>query len=124
MIWCTSDLRIGVEIFSGDNSVLDVVECVNEIAEHFRIVELLGDHFRMGESLFRLRERGLEVGVYPTNDSRMIPASSRCTTRSPSAASATPPTPNSTRTCPPPSPAAPAEDGESTRPAKATGEAV
>ena len=57
--------------------MLDVADCVNELAERFRIVELLGDPFRLGESLFRLRERGLEVGTYPTNDSRMIPAASR-----------------------------------------------
>ena len=77
VVWVTEDLRLGCEIFSGESSVLDVADCVNELAERFRIVELLGDHFRLGESLFRLRERGLEVGTYPPNDSRMIPASSR-----------------------------------------------
>ena len=77
VVWVTEDLRLGCEIFSGESSVLDVADCVNELAERFRIVELLGDPFRLGESLFRLRERGLEVGTYPTNDSRMIPAASR-----------------------------------------------
>jgi len=77
VIWCTPDLRIGCEIYSGDSSILDVSDCVAELASRFRIVEVLGDHFRLGESLFRLRERGIEVATYPTTDARMVPASSR-----------------------------------------------
>ena len=50
VVWVTEDLRLGCEIFSGESSVLDVADCVNELAERFRIVELLGDPFRLARA--------------------------------------------------------------------------
>jgi len=71
----TEDLRIGVEVFQGDEAVLEVAERVRELAERFEIAELSFDPWRFQQAALELQAEGMPVVPFPQSNVRMVPAS-------------------------------------------------
>ncbi len=75
VVWRTEHLRIGVEIFTGDDAVLDVAAFVPELAERYAIQAAIFDPWRAGQMAREWEQRGILAVVFPQHDGRMIPAS-------------------------------------------------
>ena len=75
VVWCTEHLRIGVEIFTGDDAVLDVAAFVPELAERYAIQAAIFDPWRAGQMAREWEQRAILAVVLPQHDGRMIPAS-------------------------------------------------
>ncbi|MBA3735177.1 MAG: hypothetical protein H0W90_08270 [Actinobacteria bacterium] len=77
VVWINANLHVGVEVFHGDEGVLEAKTLVEEIASKYQLVELVFDPWRFGQAAQELRQRGITVIEFPQSDSRMLPASDR-----------------------------------------------
>jgi len=75
--YATEDLRIGVEVYEGDEAVLTVAERVRELAVRFDVAEVVFDPWRFQAPALELERDGLPVMPYPQTNARMVPASER-----------------------------------------------
>ena len=75
VVWVNESLHVGVEIFQGEDAVVEVAAFVPELAERFSIVEAVFDPWRAGQMAREWEQRGVPAVAFPQSDSRMIPAS-------------------------------------------------
>jgi phage terminase large subunit-like protein len=75
----TDDLRVAaVEVFEGNDSVLDVTEAVRRLAQGFVVREVAYDPWRFKSEALRLEGEGIGPMVeFPQSHARMVPASER-----------------------------------------------
>jgi hypothetical protein len=77
VVWLNDRLHVGCEIFHGDGGVLEAKALVEELAAKYRIVEVVFDPWRFGQTAQELSQRGIKVVEFPQSDSRMCPTSER-----------------------------------------------
>jgi phage terminase large subunit-like protein len=77
VVFVNERLHVGVEVFTGDRSIVDVAACVDELAERYEIVECVYDPWRAASLAFEWEQRGIVAVQFPQSDARMIPASQR-----------------------------------------------
>jgi phage terminase large subunit-like protein len=75
VVWVNESLNVGVEIFTGEDAVLEVAAFVPELAERYQVVEAAADPWRAGQMARDWEQRGIRASVFPQHDGRMIPAS-------------------------------------------------
>jgi phage terminase large subunit-like protein len=73
--WVTEDLRVGSEIFYGDEAVLDCLAKVRELADELDVREVAFDPWHFSQAAIELEREGLPVVAFPQSNSRMVPAS-------------------------------------------------
>jgi phage terminase large subunit-like protein len=69
--WVTPDLRVGIEIWQGEDAVLKARDAVPELCKRFRVREVLYDAWRFQAPALELAERGLPMIEWPTSIPRM-----------------------------------------------------
>jgi phage terminase large subunit-like protein len=77
VVWINENLQVGVETWTGDDSVLEVASFVAELADQYQIVEAVYDPWRAGQMAQEWEQRGIQAVQFPQSDSRMIPACER-----------------------------------------------
>jgi phage terminase large subunit-like protein len=77
VVWINKNYDVGVEIFSGDEAILQVADAVRDLATRYRIAECSFDPWRAGQIAAELEQRSIRVSAFPQHDARMIPASQR-----------------------------------------------
>jgi hypothetical protein len=77
VVYDNAQLHVGVETWSGDDAILEVVAFVSELADRFHIVEAVFDPWRAGQMSQESEQRGIVAVSFPQSDSRMIPAPER-----------------------------------------------
>ena len=70
-------LHVGVDVFHGDQGVLDCVDKVRELAGTYNMREVVFDPWRFGQAAQELEREGITMTAFPQSDARMIPASDR-----------------------------------------------
>ncbi len=75
VVWVTDDLRVGCEIYRGDEAVLDCLAKVRELAGTFDVREVAFDPWRFGQAAIELEREGLPVIAFAQSNVRMVPAS-------------------------------------------------
>jgi phage terminase large subunit-like protein len=75
VVWVTDDLRVGCQIYRGDEAVLDCLAKVRELAGTFDVREVAFDPWRFGQAAIELEREGLPVIAFPQSNVRMVPAS-------------------------------------------------
>jgi len=75
VVWVTDDLRVGCQIYRGDEAVLDCLAKVRELAGTFTVREVAFDPWRFGQAAIELEREGLPVIAFPQSNVRMVPAS-------------------------------------------------
>ena len=75
--YVTEDLRVGIEIFEGDEAVLEVAARVRALASRFDVAEVAFDPWRFQAPAIELERDGLPVIQFPQTNVRMVPASER-----------------------------------------------
>jgi len=75
--WVTEDLRADCAVFTGNEAVLACAAKVRELAQEFRVVEVVADPWRFQQSMLELAERGIAVLDFPQSNARMGPSSER-----------------------------------------------
>jgi phage terminase large subunit-like protein len=66
-----------VDIFHGDEGVLDCVDRVRELATDYQVREVMYDPWRFGQAAQELDRERIVVTQFPQTDARMVPASER-----------------------------------------------
>ena len=67
-----------VEVFQGNEAVLEVTEAVQRLAQRFTVSEIAYDPWRFKSEALRLEAEGLGPMVeFPQSHSRMVPASEK-----------------------------------------------
>ena len=75
IVWIDEDFRVGCEILSGDDALMEAPGVLLDLARRFRIVEVAFDPWR-AQVLAKIAEQhGIKTTAFPQSDSRMIPAS-------------------------------------------------
>ena len=77
VVWATEDLRVGASIYNGDDSVLDVVTRIRQLADEFTVREIVYDPWRFQAPALDLERDGLPVVKFPQSNERMVPATER-----------------------------------------------
>lgn len=77
VVWINEGYQVGVEIFHGDEGVLDCVDRVRELAGRYQVREVVYDPWRFGQAAQELEAERIIVTQFPQTDARMIPASDR-----------------------------------------------
>jgi phage terminase large subunit-like protein len=77
VVYCTDDLRIGVQTWEGEEAVIYAEAALRELAERFAIVEVAFDPWRFGAQALDLAKAGLRMVQFPQSDSRLVPAGER-----------------------------------------------
>jgi phage terminase large subunit-like protein len=77
LVYVTEDLRVGVETWQGEESVLYIEAALRELAERQEIREVAFDPWHFGAQALDLGQRGLRMVEFPQSSSRMVPASER-----------------------------------------------
>lgn len=77
IVWVTEDLRVGCEVYEGDEAVLTVAQRVRELAELYEIRELVHDPWRFQQAALEMEAEGLPIIPFPQSNARMVPASER-----------------------------------------------
>jgi phage terminase large subunit-like protein len=77
VVWVTEDLRVGCQVYTGNEAVLQCAAKVRELAEDFTVVEVIADPWRFQQSMLELAQRNLRVTEFPQSNARMGPASER-----------------------------------------------
>jgi phage terminase large subunit-like protein len=77
VVWINESYQVGVEIFHGDEGVLDCVDKVRELAGSYQVREVVYDPWRFGQAAQELEAERIVVTQFPQRDARMIPASER-----------------------------------------------
>jgi len=75
--WVTEDLRVDCAIYTGNEAVLACAQKVRDLAQEFRVVEVVADPWRFQQSMLELAERGILIMDFPQSNARMGPASER-----------------------------------------------
>ncbi len=75
--WVNEGRQVGVEIFHGDEGVLEAKALIEELAERYSVREVAYDPWRAGQLAQELEQRGIVATAWPQTDARMIPASER-----------------------------------------------
>lgn len=75
VVWVTEDLRVGAEVYHGDEAVLDCLAKVRELAGTYTVAEVAYDPWRFGQAAIELEREGLPVVAFPQSNVRMVPAS-------------------------------------------------
>jgi phage terminase large subunit-like protein len=75
IVWITRDGRVGVRIFSGEDGIVDAAALIPELAERYRIRELVYDPWRAAMLVRGLEQHRIRCTAFAQSDSRMIPAS-------------------------------------------------
>jgi phage terminase large subunit-like protein len=70
-------LRVGCQVYTGNEAVLACAAKVRELAEDFTVVEVVFDPWRFQQGALELAERGIRVTEFPQSNARMGPASER-----------------------------------------------
>jgi phage terminase large subunit-like protein len=75
IVWLDQELRLGVEIWSGDDALMEATAFLPELARRYRIREVVYDPWR-AQTLAKIAEQhGIRCTAFPQSDARMIPAS-------------------------------------------------
>jgi phage terminase large subunit-like protein len=77
IVYVTEDLRVGLEIFEGDEAVLEVAAKLRELAGLYEIAEVAFDPWRFQAPALELQAEGMPVVPFPQSNARMVPASER-----------------------------------------------
>ncbi len=77
VVWVTEDLRVGCQVFHGNEAVLACAAKVRELADEYAIAEVIYDPWRFQHAALELAERGLLTVEFPQSHARMGPASER-----------------------------------------------
>jgi phage terminase large subunit-like protein len=77
VVWMNEQHHVGCEIHRGDDAVLDIADCIRELARRYDVLEVALDPWRAAALGAELEREGLVVSTYPQQDSRVIPASQR-----------------------------------------------
>lgn len=77
VVWVNSELHVGAAIYHGDSGVLECVDTVRELAERYRVREVVFDPWRFGQAAQELERERVRTLAFPQNDHRMVPASVR-----------------------------------------------
>ena len=77
VVWVNEALHVGAAIYHGDSGVLEAVDHVRALADHYNVRELVYDPWRFGQAAQELEREGMLVVAFPQHDARMIPASAR-----------------------------------------------
>lgn len=75
--WINERYQVGIEIFHGDEGVLDCIDKVRELAAIYQVREVMFDPWRFGQAAQELERERIVVTAFPQTDARMIPASAR-----------------------------------------------
>jgi phage terminase large subunit-like protein len=74
VIWVTRDLRVGCQVYQGDDAVLDVRDAVRSLLAEFDVRSVAYDPWRFRESALELEAEGAPMVEWPQTDQRMVPA--------------------------------------------------
>jgi phage terminase large subunit-like protein len=77
VVYVNANLHVGVEIYHGDQGVLDCVDKIRELASLYNVRVVVFDPWRFGQAAQELEREGVIVTTFPQSDVRMIPASNR-----------------------------------------------
>lgn len=77
VVMATADLRVQASIFEGDDSILEVIRHVEELAGIYEVVELAHDPWRFQQAALELAQAGMMVVQFPQTNERMVKASER-----------------------------------------------
>ena len=77
VVWINEHHHVGCEIHRGDDAVLEIADCIRELARHYDVQEVALDPWRAAALGAELEREGLTVSTFPQQDSRVIPASQR-----------------------------------------------
>jgi phage terminase large subunit-like protein len=75
LVWIDEQYRIGCEILSGDDALMEAPGVLLELARRYRIVEIVFDPWRAQVMAKIAEAHGLKTTAFAQSDSRMIPAS-------------------------------------------------
>jgi phage terminase large subunit-like protein len=75
--WINERHHVGCEIHRGDDAVLEIADCIRELARRYDVQEVALDPWRAAALGAELEREGLTVSTYPQQDARVIPASQR-----------------------------------------------
>jgi phage terminase large subunit-like protein len=74
-VWIDRQGAIGCEIMSGDDAIMEMTAFLVELAQRFRIRELVYDPWRAATLAKIAEQHGIKCTAFPQSDSRMLPAS-------------------------------------------------
>ena len=77
VVWATDDLRVGVETWHGDESVIYAEAKVRQLAAQYDVESVSFDPWRFKAAALSLQSEGLRMIEWPQTDVRMIPAAER-----------------------------------------------
>jgi phage terminase large subunit-like protein len=77
VVWVTADLRVGCQVYEGDEGVLRCAERVRDLARELAVMEIAFDPWRFTQAALEFEREGLPAVAFPQTDARMIPASQR-----------------------------------------------
>jgi phage terminase large subunit-like protein len=75
--WINDRHHVGCEIHRGDDAVLEIADCIRELARRYDVQEIALDPWRAAALGAELEREGLTVSTFPQQDARVIPASQR-----------------------------------------------
>jgi phage terminase large subunit-like protein len=75
--WINEQHHVGCEIHRGDDAVLEIADCIRDLARRYDVREVALDPWRAAALAAELEREGHVVSIYPMQDSRVIPASQR-----------------------------------------------
>jgi phage terminase large subunit-like protein len=75
IVWIDEEFRVGSWIESGDDALFEAPAVLLELAQRFRIVEVLYDPWRMSTLAQIAEQHRIKITAFPQSDARMIPAS-------------------------------------------------
>jgi phage terminase large subunit-like protein len=75
IVWIDEEFRVGCWIESGDDALFEAPSVLLELAQRYRIVEVLFDPWRMQTLATIAEKHRIKTTAFPQSDSRMIPAS-------------------------------------------------
>jgi phage terminase large subunit-like protein len=75
--WINDGHHVGCEIHRGDDAILEIADCIRELARRYDVQEVALDPWRAAALGAELEREGLTVSTFPQQDSRVIPASQR-----------------------------------------------
>ena len=75
IVWLDEDLRVGCEIWSGEEALMDATAFLPELAKRYAVQEVVYDPWRATTLAQIAEQHRIKVTAFPQSDSRMIPAS-------------------------------------------------
>ena len=77
VVWVSESLHVGCAIYHGDPGVLEAVDQVRDLADRYRLREVVFDPWRFGQAAQELERERVPVLAFSQTDVRMVPASVR-----------------------------------------------